>query len=311
MAATGMRAAEKPAQEKESQDHEVKALKDAVGAISKRLDALLGGRGDSARGDEGRSDDDDGAADAKADADTGEEQVENTGQTNEEEKGHATETGDGTKMDADDPPPFPPKDEGDGDDGGDDDGDDADTAPKKMASDKKDSARGDGGKPAFLKDARADATAMRRRIDELERLIKRRRTDEEIDALAQQQQDWDAVAMAHGQRASRPMDGETPLSYERRHAKRYQQHSVKYKDIDLSTLTPPMMAIVSPEIRKDAIDAAYRGTPDQPPILREIKKRDRTGREISEFAGPVSAMLDQFRMPTARVRRINTRPDQY
>jgi hypothetical protein len=308
MAETGMRAAEKPAPEKETKDHELQALKDAVGVIGKRLDALLGGRGDAARGDEGRGDDDDDSA--RGDEDTGETQVENTGETNEEEKGHATEEGDATKMDAD-PPPFPPKDEGDGDDG-----DDGDTAPKKMASDKKDAARGDGGKadggkPAFLKDARADAAAMRRRIDELERLVKRRRSDEEIDALAQQQQDWDAVAMAHGQRASRPMDGETPLGYERRHAKRYQQHSVKYKDIDLSTLTPPMMAIVSPEIRKDAIDAAYRGTPDSPPILREIKKRDRTGREISEFAGPVSAMLDPFRMPTARVKRINTRPDQY
>ena len=248
-----MRAAEKPAPEKESVDHEVKALKDAVGAISKRLDALLGGRGDNARSDEGRGDDDDGAAadSARGDEDTGEEGVTNTGETNEEEKGHATEEGDGTKMDADDPPPFPPKDEDD------DDGDDEDTAPKKMASDnKKDSGKADsggkadaGGKPAFLKDARADATAMRRRIDELERLIKRRRSDEEIDALAQQQQDWDAVAMAHGQRASRPMDGETPLGYDRRHAKRYQTHSAKYKDIDLSTLTPPMMAIVSPEIR--------------------------------------------------------------
>ena len=104
MADTGMRAATKPAPEAETKDAEVQALKDAVGAIGKRLDALLGGRSDgdddggkadAGKADAGKADAgkaDAGKADAgKADADTGETSVKNTGETSEEEKGHATE----------------------------------------------------------------------------------------------------------------------------------------------------------------------------------------------------------------------------
>jgi hypothetical protein len=162
-------------------------------------------------------------------------------------------------------------------------------------------------------DARADNAKLRRRIDELERQqrqLSRERTDEEIDQLAEAQRDWGVVAQMHGERASRPLDGEPVDVYNRRHAKRYQKHSTKWGKVDLSTLPRQVLDIAVPEIRADSKAAAQTVTAGDA-VLREIQTTDRTGRIISEFVGPVSATLAPFRLPVMRVKRINNQPSHF
>jgi hypothetical protein len=43
--------------------------------------------------------------------------------------------------------------------------------------------------------------------------------------------------------------------------------------------------------------------------LREIRRRDPTGRDIIQFVGPISETLAPFKMPAFRVKRINTHID--
>jgi hypothetical protein len=191
-----------------------------------------------------------------------------------------------------------------------DDWDDDDDKDKKKDS----KARDD----AAREDARADSVnALRRRIDQLERSARRPRTmsDDELNEIAERQQEWDRVAQMHGLRASRPLDGERIDSYDRRLAKVFQKHSPKWANEDLSQLpTSVISKIIAPEIRADAISAAYRVEPNAGGLLREVRKTDRTGRIISEFVGPVDAengAISPFRMPSAVVRRINTQPNQF
>lgn len=167
-------------------------------------------------------------------------------------------------------------------------------------------------------DARADAAVMRRQIAELERKLERStrtRSDDEMNDLGESQTEWDRVAQAHGLRAARTLDGESRVSYDRRVAKTYQQHSPKWKAIDLSALPKQVLDIAVPEIRADALSAAYRPSPTAiGGMQREIVRSDDTGRRIREFVGPVGAMngtLAPFRMPSMRVSRINNNPNQY
>jgi hypothetical protein len=257
------------------------ALCDAVAGLVGRMDAFEAKSKADAAEDEPKKEEE-----KKADA--SEDKKEEKAEEKEEKKEE--------KADA-------KKDEGDGDAGGDDKG-----KPEPLADAKKDAEMADAKKDAKA-DARADA--LQRRIDELDRrTTPRARTDEEIDRIAEEQQAWDAVAQMHGERISRPTDGETIDTYARRCAKKFQKHSAKWEKIDLSALPSQVLAIATPEIRADAIKAAYHSDPATPGLLREIRRADRTGRMISEFVGPVAATLAPFRLPVMRVRRIVTNPNQ-
>jgi hypothetical protein len=130
--------------------------------------------------------------------------------------------------------------------------------------------------------------------------------DLELNDLATEQQEWGKVYMAHGERAQRPMHGETLLSFVRRNARHYQHTSDRWRDKNLRTMPRDVLLdIAAPEIRKDALAAAYRPDPNVAPVLREVIRTDRTGRRISEFVGPVSVFLDQFRAPAMMVRCFN------
>lgn len=148
-----------------------------------------------------------------------------------------------------------------------------------------------------------DDDRHRRRDDR--RTNRRARADKQLNDLnliAELQQDWAKIAMAHGQRPVRPMDGERPLSFDRRCARMFQQFSEKWKRADLANCDSGVLAIASPEIRADALQAAYRPAQVVPGMLREIKTRDRAGREVSEFVGDVDTWLNQFSLPVQRAR---------
>lgn len=161
-------------------------------------------------------------------------------------------------------------------------------------------------------DRKRHDSSVRTRLEALER--NRARSDDELNQLAERQHEWETVAQAHGERAHRPLDGEAVITYDRRHARRFQKFSKRWKDVDLATLDPAVLKIATPEIRADAVAAAYSGEGMTATAgLREIVRMDRTGRNISEFVGPVSATLAPFQLPRMRVRggRINTQPNAY
>ena len=168
-------------------------------------------------------------------------------------------------------------------------------------------------------DARADSMirSLKREMEELRRSVRRPRimTDDELNELSEKQGEWDKVAQMHGLRAARPLDGERIASYDRRMAKVFQKHSAKWKDADLSAMPiDAVTRIIAPEIRADAVTAAYRVDPAEGGMQREVRRQDRTGRWISEFVGPVNAAngaLAPFRMAPMRVMGINTNPNRF
>ena len=160
------------------------------------------------------------------------------------------------------------------------------------------------------RDSRRDST-LERRLSALERGRARPLTDADLDRLAELQHQWSDVAQAHGERPSRPMDGEPVGQYDRRMARRFQKHSERWKSIDLGDLPPKVRRMASEEIRADALSAAYRGEVKADQGLREIKRTDATGRTISEFVGSVDACLAPFKIPALRVHHFNNDPNRW
>jgi hypothetical protein len=197
----------------------------------------------------------------------------------------------------------------------DDDDDRKDARRRDDDDDRKDDRRDDDDD---RKDRRSDTAYrnLQREFADLKRSLHRpRMSDDELNALAERQQEWDSVAQMHGQRASRPLDGERIESYDRRLAKTFQKYSEKWKSTDLSDMPISVVTkVIAPEIRADARQAAYRSDPSPGAMQREIIKTDRTGRRISEFVGPVDAangMFKPFELPPLRFRGFNRQPNQF
>jgi hypothetical protein len=134
------------------------------------------------------------------------------------------------------------------------------------------------------------------------------------DKLMEVQHRFDSVAMSWGMRAPPPMMGESLLSYRRRMARKFQQHSERFKNSDLRTIKPgPTFDAIEKEILECAERAARSNDDGGSGMLRELKRNDQSGRAISEFYGNVSAdngALAPFRLPRMRVK-IEKPPGQY
>jgi hypothetical protein len=298
-----------------TRDDKMSAMHDAFGKMCDRMDAM-GKRMDAFMAKHAKKDDsaeeENAKKDAKADEDEGGGEGAMDGKKDAEGEGEKEPKKDAKRGDKD----FDKwaKEEGEEPEHKDakrdakkgDGKEEPEEKPEEMASDDKKDSKAD---------ARADNAALLNRIDVLEREARQNRrrapvSDEELNAIAEAQTEWDRAAQSHGLRASRPMDGETLEGYERRHAKRFQQHSKNWAKVDLSALPSEVLAIALPEIRADARRAAENGGDMPNAVLREIRTPDRTGRIISEFVGPVAATLAPFRMPVMRVKRINNNPGQ-
>lgn len=295
----------------ECEDEDEKERKDAARSDKKRDDSSRkdAGRSDRRRDDAARADDDDDRKDsrkdaARADKKRSDKDLEQWAEEETDEPNHKTDKRkDAARADWDD------------DDKRDsaradkrrDDAARADEDDDDDEKERKDAARADRRRDdAARADGAALSAALNDRLARLER--DRMRSDEDLDRLAELQTEWGKISLAHGDRVSmQPMVGEGPNSYDRRFARRYQKHSTKWGGVDLREVPLAVLRIATPEIRKDAMSAAYQAEPSAEPMLREIKRRDRTGREISEFVGPVSAvngMLTPFRLPRMRARII-------
>ncbi|WP_230492917.1 hypothetical protein [Martelella alba] len=184
---------------------------------------------------------------------------------------------------------------------------DADETAKKEAEEKvkADKAKADAaGAPEYL--SKADADKIRQDMAELASRVPHEVSDSEREELAEAQSKADSVASYFGQRAPAPLSGETSLAYRQRLAAKYKSHSQQYKDINLSAINDSaLFGIVENAIYADAQAAAMNPADVAAGVLREIRRPDATGRQISTFAGDPASTWAPFQQPVRRVAMIN------
>lgn len=170
------------------------------------------------------------------------------------------------------------------------DADKEETAEEKAAREEKEKA------DAEEKDRiKADAEDMKARMGEIEKKIPKADTDEDYQEMADSQAKADSVANAFGQRAPGPLLGESPLNYRKRLLGGFKPHAKQFKDIDLATINDSaLLGVVEKSIYADAMDAAMNPTAATGGGLREIKRTDGSGRQISTFVGDTGEWMRPF-----------------
>ena len=150
---------------------------------------------------------------------------------------------------------------------------------------------------------KADAD-IRRELAELKSRIPTELSDAERNEVADAQVKADSVFSAFGKRAPAPLSGEKPLSYRRRLLVQLQEHSPDFKSVDLSSIADAaLLGFAEKQIYADAQSAANLTV--GPGMLREIKRADATGRQISTFEGDPAATWAPFQSGKRQVTSFN------
>ena len=135
--------------------------------------------------------------------------------------------------------------------------------------------------------------------------------DEEEAKYADAQAKADSVYAAFGKSASRPLAGESLLSYRKRMARGLQAYSDAYKDVSLASIKDAkLLAIAEKQIYADALIAAKSPTMYAADQLIEIHEKDRAGRTITKFKGSMEAWLGDFKVPSLRAKSFNLNNNQ-
>lgn len=141
-------------------------------------------------------------------------------------------------------------------------------------------------------------------IAELRSRIPTELSDEERNEVAEAQVKADSVFSSFGKRAPIPLSGEKPMAYRRRLMIQLQEHSPDYKAVDLSAIADSqLLSTAEKHIYADAQKAASLSV--GPGQLREIKRKDATGREISTFEGDPAVTWAPFQSGKRQVTSFN------
>lgn len=141
-------------------------------------------------------------------------------------------------------------------------------------------------------------------IAELRSRIPTELSDEERNEVAEAQVKADSVFSSFGKRAPIPLSGEKPMAYRRRLMIQLQEHSPDYKAVDLSAIADSqLLSTAEKHIYADAQKAASLSV--GPGMLREIKRKDATGREISTFEGDPAVTWAPFQSGKRQVTSFN------
>lgn len=148
---------------------------------------------------------------------------------------------------------------------------------------------------------------MQAKVDALEAEFKKADAeDTEEAAKADAQAKADAVYQLFGESAPRALRGESLLAYRKRLASKYKSHSKAYADVDLSPIADlKLLDVIEGHIYADAQAAATSPASVPEGTLIERKRRDPTGRTISEFYGSVAAWTGDFKRPKMYLGGIN------
>ncbi|MGK0739987.1 NUDIX domain-containing protein [Yokenella regensburgei] len=145
---------------------------------------------------------------------------------------------------------------------------------------------------------------LRQEIAELRSRIPTELSDEERNEVADAQVKADSVFSSFGKRAPVPLSGEKPLAYRRRLMIQLQEHSPDFKTVDLSSIADSaLLGFAEKQIYADAQKSASLSV--GPGMLREIKRADATGRQISTFEGDPAATWAPFQSGKRQVTSFN------
>ena len=135
--------------------------------------------------------------------------------------------------------------------------------------------------------------------------------DEEAAEYADAQAKADSVYASFGKSASRPLAGESLLDYRKRMLRGLKSYSDAYKDVNIGSIKDAkLLAIAEKQIFADAIAASRASVDAFGGALVELHEKDRAGRTITKFRGPMSAWLDDFKVPSLRVKEFHLNNNQ-
>lgn len=112
--------------------------------------------------------------------------------------------------------------------------------------------------------------------------------------LAKVQEKADAALRLFNESAPRSLEGETVAQYERRMAMKVQRHAPNFQNVRLHEAMGSAFDVLEKQIYDDARKEAARPTMIPEGELREVIKKDQSGRPFSVFYGSPSAWMSQF-----------------
>ncbi|HDT2134130.1 TPA: NUDIX hydrolase [Enterobacter roggenkampii] len=179
-------------------------------------------------------------------------------------------------------------------------------AEEKAAKEKADAEakeKADAEEAECMAKEKADSE-LRQQIADLRSRIPTELSDEERNEVADAQVKADSVFSCFGKRAPVPLSGEKPLAYRRRLMIQLQEHSPDFKSVDLSSIADSaLLSVAEKTIYADAQKSASLSV--GPGMLREIKRADATGRQISTFEGDPAATWAPFQSGKRQVTSFN------
>ncbi|EPY4803007.1 NUDIX hydrolase [Klebsiella pneumoniae] len=179
-------------------------------------------------------------------------------------------------------------------------------AEEKAAKEKADAEakeKADAEEAEKMAKEKADSQILQE-IAELRSRIPTELSDEERNEVAEAQVKADSVFSSFGKRAPIPLSGEKPMAYRRRLMIQLQEHSPDYKAVDLSAIADSqLLSTAEKHIYADAQKAASLSI--GPGMLREIKRADATGRQISTFEGDPAVTWAPFQSGKRQVTSFN------
>ncbi|EDF7971362.1 NUDIX domain-containing protein [Salmonella enterica subsp. diarizonae] len=180
---------------------------------------------------------------------------------------------------------------------------DAEEKAAKEKADAETKEKADAEEAERMAKEKADSQ-LRQEIAELRSRIPTELSDEERNEVADAQVKADSVFSCFGKRAPVPLSGEKPLAYRRRLMIQLQEHSPDFKSVDLSSIADSaLLNVAEKQIYADAQKSASLSV--GPGMLREIKRADATGRQISTFEGDPAATWAPFQSGKRQVTSFN------
>ncbi|TXE22841.1 NUDIX domain-containing protein [Serratia ureilytica] len=179
----------------------------------------------------------------------------------------------------------------------------AEEAAAKEKADAEAKEKADAEEAERMAKEKADSQ-LRQEIADLRSRIPTELSDEERNEVADAQVKADSVFSCFGKRAPVPLSGEKPLAYRRRLMIQLQEHSPDFKAVDLSSIADSaLLGFAEKQIYADAQKSASLSV--GPGTLREIKRADATGRQISTFEGDPAATWAPFQSGKRQVTSFN------
>lgn len=134
-----------------------------------------------------------------------------------------------------------------------------------------------------------------------------RKADEEEAAMCDAQAKADSVYSVYGKSASRPLKGESLMSYRKRMLRGLQGYSDAYKGININSIKDEkLLALAEKQIFADAVAASRASAHIGAGQLIATQKKDQAGRTITTYRGDMEAWLGDFKVPAMRVMKFNT-----